>query len=738
MTLKIAAFLAAWTTIALTFAQAQTLPGKPDTPKSDTTKLLKEVKISTRKPALVHKVDRTIVNADALLSAAGGTALDVLGQSPGVIVEQDANISLQGKAGVTIYINDKPTYLSGTALESYLRSITAASIDVVELMSNPPARYDAAGGGGIINIRLKRNKTPGFNGSVNLGYSQGIYGKTNNGLNFDFRQDKLNVFGNFSYNTANGFNDLDLERHFSGQEGQPTGDFLQNSFIRRRNSNYNGRLGADYYLSEKSTLGVGINGLLNPGSENVHNVSNVFAPQGVLDSSIVAWNNEKLCFRNGSANLNYRHRFDKEGTELTADADYVRYEDRNRQRFDNTGYLPDGSISSRDLLRGSLFSGIDIYSLKTDFSKVLSKTLKYSAGLKTSITTTDNSADYDITVSGITRPDYDKTNHFLYREQISAGYLNADKDFGRISMQAGLRFEHTSSRGHQLGNALRSDSLFSRSYASLFPTFFLQYKLDSAGGSSLNFGYSKRVDRPYYQDLNPFVAPLDKFTFYTGNPFLKASYNHNLELAYRWKHFNASLNYSYQTAGIRETIEIRDGIYYSRPGNLDKQVSKGIFTNTNIDLAKWLNFQFYANAVQIHTISDFYNGRLDNKGTYFFVRPVFQFRLPKDWTLQAEGGYQSRVTSAQFVSTRRGKVTASVSRKFSASTSASLVVNDIFYTFAGGGDINNLAGTRASYRNLSDTRTAVISLSYRFGKAITGLRKHEANGAESEKDRVKN
>jgi outer membrane receptor protein involved in Fe transport len=701
-------------------------------------KELKEVAVVAQKQLVEHKIDRTVVNVDAMIGNGGNTAMDVLDKSPGVIVDQNGGISLNGSGSVKIYIDDKPTYLSGTDLQNYLRSLPASTIDQVELMTNPPAKYDAAGNGGVINIRIKRNKAKGFNGGLNMNYTQGKYGKTINSFNFNFRDNKINVFGNLAYSTFNSFNDLVINRYFLNDDGSPASNFLQHSFIRRQTKNLNLRLGADYYVSDKTTIGINIFGLLNPGDINTRNTSKLLDAANVLDSTIVADNKEHINFKNGNVNLNYRHQYNKKGQELTVDLDYLDYDNSTKQSFLNTGYLPDGTVISNDLLTGNLPENIHIYSAKTDYTHPLTNGVKLEAGLKISNTQTDNIANYFYTINNVTNPDYGKTNHFIYKEQINAAYINTSKDWKRFSAQAGLRFENTTSNGHQLGNVQKSDSTFKRNYNGLFPTVYLQYKLDTAGSQSISLNYGRRIDRPYYEDLNPFLSPLDKFTYYTGNPFLKPSYTNNIELAYNWKNVTVTLNYSNTQDDVNETIEIVNGIYYSRPGNLGSITVKGIAADAGFDLAKWLNFHIYSRVSNIHSVSEFYTGTLNTQGTYFFVRPVFKFKLPHDWTTQLDGGYQSRVTNAQFVTTSRGRVNASVSKKFSPSFTVSLVANDIFYTFNGGGVINNLANTRANWTNLGDSRNLALSLSYRFGKTISGLRKHDANGAESEQNRVKN
>lgn len=701
-------------------------------------KQLSEVQVSAARPFIEQKIDRTVVNPEALISNTGGTALDVLEKAPGVIVDQNGAISLKGK-GVTIFIDDKPTYLSGDDLQNYLRSLSAANIDQLELMTNPPARYDAAGNGGVINIRTRKNKAKGFNGNLNMSYIQGRYGKTNNSFNFNYRNGKLNVFGDLDYNAGNYYTDLLINRHFFDASGNLLSNFAERSYIRNRVHNYFTRIGADYYLSDKSTIGINLTGIYNPHTMYTPVTSTFSNPAGTLDSTIIANNGSHDLFRNMGANLNYRHEYKKNGPNLSADLDYLNYYTNSDQSFYNQSFLAAGSPNGSDLLTGSLPAHINIYSGKVDYEHPLASGLKLMAGAKSSYTTTDNVADYFDTANDITTPDYDKTNHFLYRENINAAYINASRDFKRFSFQAGLRLENTTSDGHQLGNAVKPDSSFKRSYTDLFPTLYLQYKADTAGHNTFSINYGRRIDRPYYQDLNPFLSPLDKFTYYTGNPFLLPSFTDNIEISHNYKdRFTTTFSYSRTRDDVDETIEILNGIYYSRPGNIGKSTVITLSFDATLDPASWFNIQFHGHAAQIHSVSDFYTGLLDTKGTYYFVRPVFSFKPGHDWTLQTDGSYQSTVTSAQFVIQGKGRLNAAVSKKLSPSATLKLAVNDILYTSVTHGTINNLSQTTANWINRNDARTAVLTLSYHFGKAISGQRKHEANGAESEQNRVKN
>ncbi len=702
------------------------------------TNQLQNVTVSSQKPLVERKIDRTIVNADAMITAAGGTALDVLEKSPGVIVDQNGAISLKGKSGVLILVDDKPTYLSGADLESYLRSLPAGSIDFIELMTNPPAKYDAAGGAGVINIRTKRTRIKGFNGTFITAYTQGRYARTNNNFTFNYRNNKLNTFGTLTFNNANGFSDLDINRYFKNPDGTRKSDFLQHTYIRQTGPAATGKLGADYYATDKTTFGIVLTGVRRNGNRDNDNQSRILNASGQLDSTIVANNTQASIFRNLGINLNYRHQYSKGGPELTADFDRIHYTTGNKQLFNNDTYLPNGLLTNQDKLNGDLPAGITIYSGKIDYTHPVKKVLKLETGIKTSHTETDNIAVYNYTKGGITSPDYDKSNHFIYKETISAGYINASREGKRWSFQLGLRGEHTISDGRQLGNAVKPDSSFRRTYTSLFPTAYINYKLDSTGNNVITLDYGKRITRPFYQDLNPFISPLDKFTYYTGNPYLQPAYTHNIKLSYGYKSlFNLSFEYSHTTNNTNETIEIVNGTYFSRPGNIGETINKSVSLDGNVPVTKWLTFVLYTELTNIHSISNFYSGKLDTKGTFWFVQPTWQLKLGKGWNGQVDGNYQSNLTSAQFILLKRGRVNAGVSKKLSPSVTLRANVNDIFYTQVNRGIINNLVNTEANWRNANDTRNFTLSVVFRFGKAINDQRRHNATGAQSEQNRVK-
>lgn len=703
------------------------------------TKTLKEVNVVAKKPFVEKKIDRTVVNVDALISNAGTSALDVLEKSPGVSVDQNGSISLKGKPGVVIFIDDKPSFLSGEELESYLRSLPSSMVDQIELMTNPPVKYDAAGNAGVINIKTKKDKAVGFNGAVNLSLTRGKKTRSNDSFNFNYRKNKLNVFGNFGYNLNNSFTDLDLNRSYKKPDGSTDYFFNQNSYFQRHANTFNGQTGVDYYQSENTTWGILLRGNLRNADNVNDNTSNLSDPAKVKYSSIVAKNMDDISFKNGGVNANYRHKFGKTGKEITADADYINYNTRTDQHYFNDTYSGNGNLISQDLLEGQLPARINIYSFKSDYSQPLMKTWKMDAGVKTSYIKTNNIASYFYTENNVTTPDYEKSNHFVYSENISAAYLNLSKEGKRFSLQAGLRLENTISKGHQLGNIMKPDSSFKRSYINAFPTLYFSYKLDSTSTHELGLNYGRRIDRPVYQDLNPFYSPLDKFTYYVGNPYLRPSFTQSIELSHTYKNkITTALSYSHSKDQVNETIEIVNGTYYSRPANIGKQEVYNASLNANLDLTKWLALNWFGQYTYIHSKSNFYTGFLNTKGGFLASNGSLQLKLDKGWSGEVNYRYQAKLRNVQFEIGKVYDIGLALQKKLSTASTLRVSATDIFQTRVINGVINNLNLTEATWRNRGDFTSVTLSYSYRFGKAISNLRRHNADGAQSEQNRVRN
>ena len=700
---------------------------------------LNEVVIKKKKPFVENKIDRTVVNVDAFITAAGGDAMDVLEKSPGIIVDQNGTITFKGKSGVQVFIDDKPTYLSGAELEAYLKSLPASTLDKIELMTNPPAKYDAAGGAGIINIVSKRSKVRGFNANLTSRFSQGKRSGNRQGLNFNYMENKIRVFGNVGYGENNPLNDLFIFRKFKNTDGSTNSLFYQNSDIDTKIKSTNARIGMDYYASDKTTIGFGLSGVLRNNNQFSDVRSEVTDANSVLDSSIVANNLNKQKFKNGGINFNLRHELDSLGQRITVDLDYLKYDTSSKQTFNNYIYQPDNSLSSQDQLKGYLPSDLNIYGLKTDYTLPFKDGSTFETGYKVSYTQTDNIADYRDVVNGEEIPNYSTSNHFKYDEIINAAYVNFNTNYKRFGIQTGLRVENTESRGNQLGNVEQAASKFKRNYTNLFPTVFVQYKLDSIGNNQLVANYGRRINRPYFQDLNPFISPLDKFTFYSGNPFLNPSFANNYELSYRYKGmFSTTLSYGSSKDDINETIEINDGIYYSRPGNIGKSEYFSLNANLQLEFTKWWTSNTYTEVTHAKYKSKLYTEDLNSSGTFWVFSMNNSFKFNKGWSAELSGNYQTDIVSAQFVLLSRSNINIGVQKKLlQDKATIKLSANDIFYSNMNNGIIKNLQNTDANWTNKLDSRFVALTFTYSFGKSFAPKKQYNSNGAQDEMNRVK-
>lgn len=704
--------------------------------KQDVNKL-EEVTIERKKAFVENKIDRTVVNVEAMISAAGSDAMDVLEKSPGILIDQNGTITYKGKSGVAVFIDDKPTNLSGTELEAYLKSLPAETLNQIEFMTNPPAKYDAAGSAGIINIKTKKSKVKGFNGSFSSRVSQGKKMVNRNSLNLNYTDGKIRLYGNLSYAKQESVTDLYIFRRYKNEDLSTKTLFDQNSMIEGENKNANAKIGLDFYASEKTTLGISFNGFNRSGG-NTSDVKSVLSnATSVIDSTIVANNTEDKKFQNGGVTLNYSRDFN-EGKKLTADADFLTYSDKTQQKFRNFIYQPDNTLSSSDELVGKLPSKISIYSFKTDYSHPLKNEGLLEAGYKISYSETDNVADYDNVINGALIPNYDTSNHFQYNEIINAAYFNFNKSYKRFSFQTGLRLETTISKGNQLGNIMKPASQFKRDYTNLFPTVYVIYKLDSVGDNQLVANYGKRISRPYYQDLNPFLSPLDKFTFYSGNPYLNPSFTNAVEFSYRYKGiFSSTLGYAKSTDDNNETIEIKDEIYYSRPGNIGKSEFLSLILESNFDVTSWFATSLFAEISYSDYRSELYTEGLHSFGTFYFFSSTNRFKINKKWSAEISGRYSSEMTSSQFTLGENAAINLGIQTKiFKDKGTLRLNANDIFYQGIRNGVINNLKLTDATWKNKPDTRYIALTFTYAFGKLFKP-KTQERSGAESEQSRVK-
>ena len=701
-------------------------------------KNLTGVTVAAKKPLIEQKIDRTIVNVEASITNVGTSALEVLEKSPGVSVDKDGNISLKGKQGVQVYIDGRPSYLSGADLAIYLRNLSSNQLDQIEIMTNPPAKYDAAGNAGIINIKTKKTKQFGYSGSISSTWAQGRYPKVNESFTFNYRKNKLNLFTTLGYNYRKNWQDLDIQRKFIEHSTKEIkSHFDQESRIKEEGQSYNAKVGFDYFANKKTTFGAVFTGYYNPGLfSNQSDVLIYDANYFLLSNTLAKTSNDRE-WKNFSTNVNFRHLLDTAGQEITADIDYLTYRTTNSQYLVNAYYDPNGVPTDKaDTLLGSLPQNINIYSAKVDYTLPLKKGAKFEAGVKTSYVETDNNAIYDSINYGMRVRDDGRSNHFIYKENVNAAYVNYSRSLSKKWFgQFGLRLENTNATGDQVTTGQK----FDRHYTQLFPTAFIQYKPSDKNSFVLNYG--RRIQRPNYQDLNPFILFLDKYTFEQGNPNLQPQFAHNIELTHSYKGFlNTTLNYTKTNNIINEVLEQNTdrNETYVKKDNIAKQRQYGISVSASGTIKKLWTPNLWANLYN-NQFEGIINGDYVKTGaTTLQANLQNQFKLGKTLSAELSGYFNSGGVQGVFRVKSFGMVNMGISQQvFKGKGTFRLTGRDVFRTQKIKGEIK-YGSIDAAFQQRRDSRQVALGFTYRFAKGKVGnTPKRKTGGASDESNRVK-
>ncbi|MBL7726734.1 MAG: TonB-dependent receptor, partial [Dinghuibacter sp.] len=548
--------------------------------------------VTARKPFIQKLTDRIVVNVESSILSAGSSAMEVLERSPGVNIDQNDIISLRGKQGVIIMIDGKPSPMTGADLANYLRGISSAAIERIDIITNPSAKYDAAGNAGIIDIRMKKDQRMGTNGTFSAGYGQGIYPKANTGVTFNHRNKKLNIFGNYNYAYRAGLNHLILDRRFFENKVYNGGD-LKDNYGKSAVSNNAVRLGADFFPSKKTIIGVVASGNFSYLKRTGDNFSTVIAPSYLPESTFesLASNNDHN--NNFLFNLNFKHNF-KAGREFTADADYGEYRSSSITSNATRYYKLDGTRLQPDyVLDGDQQGRLTFKTARADYVHPLKKEGKWEAGVKGSYVTSDNDAQFFDVSTGTPQNDVTKTNHFLYKESNLAGYVNFSKQFKKFDFQLGLRAERTDINTRQFIGNVTYDS----GYLQWFPSAFFNYHLKE--NKTLGVSVSRRIDRPGYSQLNPFLFLIDVTTYATGRPGLRPQLSWSYELSYTVNNMSFAFGYS-RTKDLHNIILARFSEvfpYTPSPENVTVQIPFnfrasdyfGLTATVPVRINKWWN-----------------------------------------------------------------------------------------------------------------------------------------------------
>ena len=703
---------------------------------------LSGVTVTAKKPFIQRLSDRIVVNVENSIVSAGSSAMDVLERSPGVNVDQNDNISLRGRNGVIVMIDGKPTAMSGTDLANYLKSLPSAAIQQIDIITNPSAKYDAAGNSGIIDIKMKKDQRLGSNGSFTAGYGQGVYPKANTGITFNYRNKKVNLFGNYNYAYRLGLNHLVLDRNFYNN-GIYNGGDLKDNFTKFPIQSNTARLGMDFFPSKKTIIGFVVNGNFNHYKRTNNNHSIVINPQKqpVNTFESMAKNNDLA--NNIVTNINVKHVFDSTGKEITADLDYGYFTSNSMSRNATRYYQLDGSSLQPDyILDGDQQGKLTFKTAKVDYVNPLNKTAKFEAGFKTSYVSSDNDAKFFDVSNGTPQNDVNKTNHFLYKESNNAGYLNFSKQFKKFDLQMGLRGEYTSLETEQLKGNLKFDS----SYFQLFPSAFFNYKI--MDDKVLGLSVSRRIDRPGYSQLNPFLFLIDVTTYSTGRPGLLPQLTWSYELSYTLKSLNFTLGYSHtkdnQNTAIAKfkdvfpSIPSDENVTVQIPINLSSSDYYGLSLSAPVRIKSWWNMINNVNAYYNHFNGSLGGTTLDNGKPAVDVRMNNTFSLKNDWTTELNANFSSGGQYGFMVIDPRWGMDAGVQKSImKKKATLRFNITDIFWT--------NLPKAVITYDNyiekwhaFRESRVATLSFTYRFGNSKVQQARRRSTGSEEERQRAGN
>lgn len=682
-----------------------------DIPLEDQTQELQEVAVVAQKPFIQKEQDKLVLNIENSIVNTGNSTMEILEKAPGVIVDQDDVISLSGRTGVRIYIDGKDTRLQGEQLANLLRSLPSSNIEKVEIITNPSVRYEAQGNAGIINIVTKKGKLYGTNGSLTLSPGYGRYFRWNSSIDFNHRTEKFNLYGQYSYTDRNQYQEIVIDRTFLDGE-QPMGYYdLQNDFELPLKT-HTGRLGVDFTASEKTTLGVLFTGL-NNGNKNIstsnilgYNTDRVLISEENTDTNINSeWNQL-------TANFNARHTFTEKSI-LNFNFDHARYSNWSNQRFTSNFEFFDSNTTAQDILLGDIDGYLNLTGLTLDYELTLKNGDRFEAGWKNTWVTSDNDLVYVNENNGVTTPNTNLSNHFIYDEDIYAAYVSYNLNRKKWNAQFGLRAENTSVTGNQV----TTNTINEQDYLNLFPTASYNYTLNE--NHTLGISAGRRIDRPGYAQLNPFRTFVNTNTYREGNPYLQPQFTWVSEINYTFKQrYYFAFNVGY-TEDVLTMAIVRDGdeeVVIVRPINIANLKSYSFVASLPIKFSNWWQSNWNLNA----SLNDFdgeINGfNFDRNNPVVSLNTNHSFGLGKGYRLQAGAFYlfphYATITKAQTISSFSLGLQKNL---FNDSMTLRFNVNDIFWNQypTGRTRFGNLDDTFTSYR---DTRYATLSVSWRFGK----------------------
>jgi hypothetical protein len=685
------------------------------------------VTVTGRKPLYERLADRTVVNVADSPLAAGATTLDVLGRAPGVTLTSTNDLRLRGREGLLVYLDGKRVPLTGQDLADYLRALPAEQIQSIELITNPPASYDAQGSAGVIAIQLKKDQRLGLNGSANASYGRGVYGKFVGGGSLNYRRKNLNLYGTYAYNDRRGFYRFNFDRQFEATAALPAGSSQQFTEQLTHLRTHSAKVGLDLTLSKRTLLGLAATGLLSQGDNRTSSEVQFFDEQKRLSSRYQSVAPQDVRRPNGSLNLNLRHAFADSATAraISADLDYARY---HTTRLLDLYAVYDTPAPASTLLTGDQRSDLHIGTAKVDYSQPLPHRTRLEAGAKVTQVVSTSSALFGYTAGGSSAPLPDISYPFRYRENVNAAYLNLRRASTRTTLQAGLRAEQTYALAE-----VSSQNVREQNYVQLFPSVLVQHTLSKS--HALALGLARRIDRPSYNLVNPLRSYLDPTSYSAGYYKLLPQTSYNIELTHTYQgKFSTTLAYARTSQPYLQAQLVADGgrTVVNQYVNLSTQHFYSLNLTAPLELAKW--WTLYANAILYYNqyIGELEGTTLNRGRAACNLTANSSFTLPGGWLAELTSLYESREVAGFQLTQDRGQVAIGLQKSlWKKQGTLRLSVADVFYTtpIRATSTYDNLI-ERAYFRQ--DLRVATVALTYRFGNSKVAAARKRAAGADDE------
>ena len=693
---------------------------------------LDEVVIVSARPIVEVHPDKTVFNVEGSINASGNTALELLRKSPGVVVDNNDNVTLSGKSGVQIYVDGKPLPFGADDLGNYLKSLQSSEIDAIEIITNPSARYDAQGNAGIINIRLKKDKSLGTNGSINLGYRYGELAKYNANGSFNYRNKDMNVFGGYGIYSGDNVNEFALNRQLNGIEYDQQNDML-NSYM-----SHNFRLGTDFFISKRSTIGFLVNGNLSDNENDGKSVTDI-GPIGSVPESVLTADNERTSDRNNwNFNINYIFRGEDESS-WNIDLDHGRY------RNDTETYQPNiysdyntGQITDERIFTTDQMTDIDVYTFKVDHERNWLGG-RFGTGVKLALVNTDNTFDFYDLIDDSPVLNIDRSNNFAYEENVNAGYLSYQRQLKeKWNLMLGLRVEHTHSTGTLTSQKPEDNDIVDRNYVDFFPSGGLTYQVHPK--HSLRLNYSRRIDRPSYQDLNPFEFKLDELSFQKGNAFLKPQYSNSISLTHTFNYrLNTSLSYTRTDDVFTQITEaLDDTTSILTYVNLARQTNLALTVSYPFEVNKWWNVYTNVTGYRLHNTATIDGEDIDLAANVLSFYAQNTFLLPHGIKLELSGWYNSpSIWQGNWTNKAMGSMDIGVQKSlFKEAANLKVSVSDVLNTQRWGGE-SEFGPLKMSGGGQWESQQIRINFTYYFGnRQVKGARQRKT-GMEAEQGRIK-